>query len=257
MILASWNINSVRIRTNQVIDYLKKKKIDILVLQEIKTEDQNFPHDDFKNEGYYSYSSGQKSYNGVAIISKKKLKVSSSDFKDPLNQSRYISAEIEYKKKIFSLISIYLPNGNPVNTDKYEYKKKWMDLFEKFIKTKFKKNKNIIITGDFNVIPSEEDVDNPEGWSNDALFKLEIRKKFRSLLNIGFKDGFRLFNKEAKQYTFWDYQQGSWQRNKGLRIDHYLISDNMVDSLKVIEIDKFTRDNERPSDHVPIRCVLT
>ena len=257
MILASWNINSVRIRTNQVIDYLKKKKIDILVLQEIKTEDQNFPHDDFKNEGYYSYSSGQKSYNRVAIISKKKLKVSSSDFKDPLNQSRYISAEIEYKKKIFSLISIYLPNGNPVNTDKYEYKKKWMDLFEKFIKTKFKKNKNIIITGDFNVIPSEEDVDNPEGWSNDALFKLEIRKKFRSLLTIGFKDGFRLFNKEAKQYTFWDYQQGSWQRNKGLRIDHYLISDNMVDSLKVIEIDKFTRDNERPSDHVPIRCVLT
>ena len=257
MILASWNINSVRIRTNQVIDYLKKKKIDILVLQEIKTEDQNFPHDDFKNEGYYSYSSGQKSYNGVAIISKKKLKVSSSDFKDPLNQSRYISAEIEYKKKIFSLISIYLPNGNPVNTDKYEYKKKWMDLFEKFIKTKLKKNKNIIITGDFNVIPSEEDVDNPEGWSNDALFKLEIRKKFRSLLTIGFKDGFRLFNKEAKQYTFWDYQQGSWQRNKGLRIDHYLISDNMVDSLKVIEIDKFTRDNERPSDHVPIRCVLT
>ena len=257
MILASWNINSVRIRTNQVIDYLKKKKIDILVLQEIKTEDQNFPHDDFKNEGYYSYTSGQKSYNGVAIISKKKLKVSSSDFKDPLNQSRYISAEIEYKKKIFSLISIYLPNGNPVNTDKYEYKKKWMDLFEKFIKTKFKKNKNIIITGDFNVIPSEEDVDNPEGWSNDALFKLEIRKKFRSLLTIGFKDGFRLFNKEAKQYTFWDYQQGSWQRNKGLRIDHYLISDNMVDSLKVIEIDKFTRDNERPSDHVPIRCVLT
>jgi exodeoxyribonuclease III len=257
MILASWNINSVRIRTNQVIDYLKKKKIDILVLQEIKTEDQNFPHDDFKKEGYYSYSSGQKSYNGVAIISKKKLKVSSSDFKDPLNQSRYISAEIEYKKKIFSLISIYLPNGNPVNTDKYEYKKKWMDLFEKFIKTKFKKNKNIIITGDFNVIPSEEDVDNPEGWSNDALFKLEIRKKFRSLLTIGFKDGFRLFNKEAKQYTFWDYQQGSWQRNKGLRIDHYLISDNMVDSLKVIEIDKFTRDNERPSDHVPIRCVLT
>ena len=257
MILASWNINSVRIRTNQVIDYLKKKKIDILVLQEIKTEDQNFPHDDFKKEGYYSYSSGQKSYNGVAIISKKKLKVSSSDFKDPLNQSRYISAEIKYKKKIFSLISIYLPNGNPVNTDKYEYKKKWMDLFEKFIKTKFKKNKNIIITGDFNVIPSEEDVDNPEGWSNDALFKLEIRKKFRSLLTIGFKDGFRLFNKEAKQYTFWDYQQGSWQRNKGLRIDHYLISDNMVDSLKVIEIDKFTRDNERPSDHVPIRCVLT
>ena len=100
-----------------------------------------------------------------------------------------------------------------------------MDVFEKYIVGKFKKNKNIIIAGDFNVIPSEEDVGNPEDWTNDALFKLEIRKKFRSLLNLGFKDGFRLFNKEPKEYTFWDYQQGSWQRNKGLRIDHYLVSD--------------------------------
>ncbi len=154
-------------------------------------------------------------------------------------------------------MSIYLPNGNPINSEKYDYKKKWMDLFEKYIKAMIKVNKNIIITGDFNVIPSEEDVSNPESWLNDALFKLEIRKKFRSLLNLGFKDGFRLFNKETNQYTFWDYQQNSWQRNKGLRIDHYLVSDSMIDNLKTIEIDKFTRENERPSDHVPIRCVLT
>ena len=256
MNIASWNINSVRIRIDQVKDYLKKKKIDILVLQEIKTEDKNFPFEEFKKAGYYSYSFGQKSYNGVAIISKKELTVSTSEFKDPLNQSRCITAEVPHKNKKFLLVSIYLPNGNPINSEKYDYKKKWMDIFEKFIVKKLKKNKHIIITGDFNVIPSEEDVGNSDDWENDALFKLEIRKKFRSLLNVGFKDAFRLFNQEPKEYTFWDYQQGSWQRNKGLRIDHYLVSDSMVNDLKIVEIDKFTRDNERPSDHVPIRCAL-
>ena len=257
MIIASWNINSIRIRVNQVIDYLKKEKIDILLLQEIKTEDKNFPHEEFKKKGYFSYSNGQKSYNGVAIISKKELKVDISNFNDPLKQSRYIAAEIIYKKDNFQLISIYLPNGNPVNTEKYDYKKKWMDKFIKLIKTKIKKNKNILIAGDFNVIPSENDVDNSDDWLNDALFKLEIRKKFRDLLSLGFKDGFRLFNQESKQYTFWDYQQGSWQRNKGLRIDHFLVSDNMISNLKKIEIDKYTRANERPSDHAPIKCTLT
>jgi len=256
MNIASWNINSVRIRVDQVRNYLKKKKIDILVLQEIKTEDKNFPYEDFKSLGYHSYCFGQKSYNGVAIISKKSLKPLISEFKDPLKQSRCIAAEINYKNKKFLLFSIYLPNGNPINSEKYDYKKKWMDNFEKFISLKLKKNKNIIITGDFNVIPNDEDVDNPEDWLNDALFKLEIRKKFRSLLNLGFKDAFRLFNKNSKEYTFWDYQKDSWKRNKGLRIDHYLVSDSMTNNLKIIEIDKFIRDNKRPSDHVPIRCVL-
>ena len=256
MIIASWNINSIRIRVDQVINYLKKEKIDILLLQEIKTEDKNFPHDEFRKKGYCSYSNGQKSYNGVAIISKKELEIDINNFKDPLKQSRYICAEINYKNNNFLLISIYLPNGNPINTEKYDYKKKWMDSFTNLIKGKIKKNKNIIIAGDFNVIPNENDVDNPDDWLNDALFKLEIRKKFRDLLNLGFKDGLRLFNQEPKQYTFWDYQQGSWQRNKGLRIDHFLISDTMLGNLKKIEIDKYTRGNERPSDHAPIKCVL-
>lgn len=257
MNIASWNINSVRIRVDQVKEYLKKKKIDILLLQEIKTENKNFPFEDFKKIGYHSYVFGQKSYNGVAMISKKELKVKTSEFKDPLKQSRFIAAEVSYKHKKILLVSIYLPNGNPINTEKYEYKKKWMEIFEKYIISKLKNHKNIIITGDFNVIPNEEDVTNPEDWTNDALFRLEIRKKFRSLINLGFKDGFRLFNKKPKEYTFWDYQQGSWKKNKGLRIDHYLVSDSMIQDLKTIEIDKFTRDNERPSDHVPIRCVLT
>jgi len=254
--IASWNINSVRIRIDQVLEYLKEKKIDILFLQEIKTEDKNFPYQDFKKAGYYAYVNGQKSYNGVAILSNQELVTDYNEFKDPLGQARFISTNINFKNKIISLISIYLPNGNPINTDKYEYKKKWMESFEEFIKSKLKKNKNIIITGDFNIIPADNDVDNPEEWLNDALFKLEIRKKFRSILNLGFKDGFRLFDNRGEQYTFWDYQQGSWQRNKGLRIDHYLISNELVDSLKTIEIDKYTRENQRPSDHVPIRCVL-
>lgn len=257
MNVASWNINSVRIRVDQVKDYMKKKKIDIMVLQEIKTEEENFPFEEFKKVGYNSYCFGQKTYNGVAIISKNTLKPLINEFKDPLSQSRCIGAEIPYKNKNFLLFSIYLPNGNPINTDKYIYKKKWMDSFEKFIFSKLKTNKNIIITGDFNVIPNDEDVSNPEDWLNDALFKLEIRKKFRSLMNLGFKDAFRLFNKKSNEYTFWDYQQGSWKRNKGLRIDHFLVSGAMINNLKIIEIDKFTRDNERPSDHVPIRCVLT
>ena len=133
MNIASWNINSVRIRTDQVLNYLKKKKIDILVLQEIKTEEKNFPFQEFNNAGYNSYVNGQKSYNGVAILSKEKLITNHDDFKDPLGQSRFISTNINYKNKKIFLVSIYLPNGNPINTEKYEYKKKWMGLFEKFI----------------------------------------------------------------------------------------------------------------------------
>ena len=143
MNIASWNINSVRIRVNQVKNYLKKKKIDILTLQEIKTEDKNFPHEDFKKIGYHSYSFGQKSYNGVAIISKEELKVTTSEFKDPLGQSRCIAAEVSHNDKKFLLVSIYLPNGNPINTEKYDYKKKWMDVFEKYIVGKFKKTKTL------------------------------------------------------------------------------------------------------------------
>ena len=130
MNIASWNINSVRIRVDQVKDYLKKKKIDILVLQEIKTEDKNFPHEDFKKIGYHSYSFGQKSYNGVAIISKKELKIITSEFKDPLGQSRCIAAEVSHNDKKFLLVSIYLPNGNPINTDKYKYKINWLNKYK-------------------------------------------------------------------------------------------------------------------------------
>ena len=257
MIISSWNINSVRIRTDHIKNYLKKEQIDILLLQEIKCQTDQFPQEFFRNLGYYCYVNGQKSYNGVAIISKNKLdKIDIDSFKDPKNQSRFISTSVIIKDKLTQLICIYLPNGNPMGTEKYSYKIKWLKNFLKYIEQLYKKKKNIIIGGDFNVIPEEKDVKNPEDWVNDALYTLEIRKEFRKILNIGFKDTFRLFNNESEQYTFWDYQHGSWKKNKGLRIDHFLVSQKLLDDIKNIQIDKYLRGKIKPSDHAPIKITF-
>ena len=178
MIISSWNVNSVRARIENIKSYLLKYKPDIVMMQEIKTEDVNFPYDDFSAMDYESHVFGQKSYNGVAIISKGKLKnVKTNLIKDKLKQSRIISAELEYKKKNIQLINIYTPNGNPVDTDKYKYKKQWLDDLIKQLKSLSKKNSNIILAGDFNIIPAPEDVYNPKSFEDDALFRLEIRKK--------------------------------------------------------------------------------
>ena len=216
MIISSWNINSIRIRTKNIEEYINKIDPDILMFQEIKCEDDKFPYDFFENKKY----------------------------------------NIKISNKLVKLICIYLPNGNPVNTDKYPYKIKWLNNFFDFIKKEINNYDGIIIGGDFNIIPNSNDVENPEDWENDALYRLEIRKEFRKILNLGFKDSFRIFNNEDKQYTFWDYTQGSWQRNKGLRIDHFLISDKILTKIKNVEIDKFTRGLDRPSDHAPIRVIF-
>ena len=195
MIISSWNVNSVRARIENIKSYLLKYKPYILMMQEIKTEDINFPYDDFSAMDYESHVFGQKSYNGVAIISKGKLKNIRTDLiKDKLKQSRIISAELEYKKKNIQLINIYTPNGNPVDTEKYNYKKKWLDDLIKQLKALNKKNSNIILAGDFNIIPAAEDVYNPKGFEDDALFRLEIRKKLREMINLGFNDVYRHFN---------------------------------------------------------------
>ena len=171
MIISSWNVNSVRARIENIKSYLLKYKPDVVMMQEIKTEDVNFPYDDFSSMDYESHVFGQKSYNGVAIISKGKLKNIKTDLiKDRLKQSRIISAEIEHKKKNIQLINIYTPNGNPVDTEKYDYKKKWLDDLIKQLKALIKKNQNIILGGDFNIIPAAEDVYNPKSFEDDALF---------------------------------------------------------------------------------------
>ncbi len=257
MKISSWNVNSVRARIDNIKNYIKNSKPDILMLQEIKTEEKNYPFNDFKDLGYESYVFGQKSYNGVAFLSKVKIfNIDVNFIKDDKKQSRIISGEIKNKSKIIQLINIYVPNGNPINTEKYEYKKNWLNLFIKKIKARLDKNENIIIAGDFNVIPNEIDVYNHEKYENDALFKLEIRKKFRELLNLGFNDVYRYFYKDKEEYTFWDYMSGSWQKNYGMRIDHFLASNNILNSIKNIYIDKKPRSKIKPSDHTPIEIEI-
>jgi exodeoxyribonuclease III len=258
MIITSWNVNSVRARIDNIKAYLKKFSPDVVMMQEIKTQDETFPYDDFSALDYESHVFGQKSYNGVAIISKQKLENIRLDLiKDKLKQSRIISAEIEHKKKTIQIINIYTPNGNPVDTDKFTYKKKWLDSLIKQLKTLSKKNDNIILGGDFNIIPSAEDVYNVKSFEDDALYRLEIRKKFREMINLGFHDAYRHIHGDKEGYTFWDYMRGAWQKNNGMRIDHFLVSSSLLNFVKNVNINKDPRGKEKPSDHTPIEIELT
>ena len=257
MKIISWNVNSVRARIENIKNYIKDSVPDVLMLQEIKTQNENFPNDVFKNLGYISYVFGQKSYNGVAIISKHELDNADNNFfKDDLNQSRIITAELKLKKKKIELINIYVPNGNPVDTEKYEYKKNWLKKFITNLKRKIQKNSNILIAGDFNIIPEEIDVHDFRRYENDALGRLEIRKKYRELINLGFKDVYRFKNKTKQEYTFWDYFAGSWQKNYGMRIDHFLLSNSLIENIKSININRKPRSKEKPSDHTPIELEI-
>ena len=257
MKIISWNVNSVRARITNILEYIKDTLPDILFLQEIKTQEESFPYEDFKNVGYESHVFGQKSYNGVAIISKVKIENLKKDFiKDDLNQARIISGEILLKKKKINLINIYVPNGNPINTDKYEYKKNWLKKFITRIKKELGKNSNILIAGDFNIIPEEIDVYDFKRYENDALGKLEIRKKFREILNLGFNDIYRQKNRNKQEYTFWDYFAGSWQKNYGMRIDHFVLSNNLLENVTSININKKPRSKTKPSDHTPIELEI-
>ena len=257
MKIVSWNVNSVRARIQNILEYIKNEKPDLLLMQEIKTQDENFPYDEFKKNGYVSYVFGQKSYNGVAIITKVDLqKINKSFIKDELKQSRVISGEIQLKKKKIELVNVYVPNGNPIDTDKYTYKKNWLKKFIINIKKKLSTNSNIIIAGDFNIIPEEIDVYDFKRYENDALGKLEIRKKFRELLNLGFEDVYRLKNKNKQEFTFWDYFAGSWQKNYGMRIDHFLLSNNIIENILTIAINKKPRSKMKPSDHTPIELEI-
>ncbi len=257
MKIISWNVNSVRARIENIKDYIKDSTPDVLLLQEIKTQNENYPYDEFKKLGYISYVFGQKSYNGVAIISKHELDNINNNFiKDDLKQSRVITAELKLKRKTIEIINIYVPNGNPVDTEKYDYKKEWLKRFINNIKKKAQKNVNILIAGDFNIIPEEIDVYDFKRYENDALGRLEIRKKFRELVNLGFKDVYRFKNKVKQEYTFWDYFAGSWQKNYGMRIDHFLLSSSLIENVKSIKINKIPRSQEKPSDHTPIELEI-
>ena len=257
MKIISWNVNSVRARIDNILNYIKDSNPDVLLLQEIKTQEETFPKEVFNNIGYNSYVFGQKSYNGVAIVSKLKINnIGTSFIKDELKQSRIITGEISLNGKKIEIINVYVPNGNPVDTVKYTYKKNWLKKFIHNIDKKLAKNSNLLIAGDFNIIPEEIDVHDFKRYENDALGKLEIRKKYRELINLGFKDIYRLLNKKKQEYTFWDYFAGSWQKNNGMRIDHFLLSNNLVENISSININKKPRSKTKPSDHTPIELVI-
>ena len=250
MKIVSWNVNSIKARLEHVKRYLKEETPDILMIQELKGLE--FPATAFKEIGYHTHAVCQKAYNGVAIISKHEISIIKEKLYDEDEQARYIEADINGVR----VINIYLPNGNPTPGDKYDYKLKWMEHLYSRLKNLRDNDIEFIIGGDFNVIPEDKDCYNPKDWENDALFKLETRKSFRSLLNLGLTDAFRVFDSRAEQNTFWDYQAGAWQKNNGIRIDHFLLSPVMADKLVSCKINKEPRGWEKPSDHTPIEITV-
>lgn len=248
MKIASWNVNSVKARLDHVRRYLSEAAPDILMLQELKTLE--FPAGEFRALGYETAHIGQKAYNGVAVISKtpvrtilEKLPGDETD-----EQARYI----EFEAGGLRLIDIYAPNGNPVPTEKFTYKLGWLKRLHARLETLRRENVAFAIGGDFNIIPEDRDCHDPAAWQEDALFRPESRAAFRALLNIGLYDAYRIYNKSPGQYTFWDYQAGAWPKNRGIRIDHFLLSPELADRARGCRIDKGPRGWDKPSDHTPI-----
>ncbi|MBI1301719.1 MAG: exodeoxyribonuclease III [Alphaproteobacteria bacterium] len=252
MKIVSWNVNSINARKDHVFRYLDENDPDVLMVQELKGLE--FPADDFKDKGYETEAVCQKAYNGVAMISKHPISVIHTalpgDESD--EQARYIEADI----KGVRLINIYLPNGNPAPGDKYDYKLRWMERLHNRLKTLREQDIEFIIGGDFNVIPEDKDCHDPKAWIEDALFRLDTRKAYRKLLHLGLTEAFRVFDNRAEQYTFWDYQAGAWQRNNGIRIDHFLLSPVMADKLIDCQINKTPRGWDKASDHTPIEIII-
>jgi exodeoxyribonuclease-3 len=257
MRIATWNINSVRLRLDLVLAYLRDVAPDVLCLQEIKCQDEAFPRLEIEAAGYNVAVHGQKSYNGVAILSKAPMEcVPGLPGDETDEQSRYIEAVIPFGPRVVRVGCLYLPNGNPLGTEKYTYKLAWMDRLIAHARELLKHEEVFVLAGDYNVIPDARDVYDPAGWVGDALYALPTRQKFRELLALGFTDALRATTDNAKQYTFWDYQAGCWPKNLGLRIDHLLLSPQAADRLVDVTIDREMRAKDKPSDHVPVRVDL-
>lgn len=248
MRIASWNVNSIKARKEHALKYLQDTDLDVLMVQELKGMD--FPAEDFKAIGYETAAVPQKAYNGVAVFSKTPITVIldrlPGDETD--EQSRYI----EFETNGLRLINIYLPNGNPIGTEKFTYKIAWMKRLYNRLKELKDSNIPFAIGGDFNVIPEDEDCYDPKAWAGDALKQQESIAAYRALTNLGLTEAFRIFDKSAGKYSFWDYQAGAWQKDNGIRIDHFLLSPEIADRIQNCTIDKTPRGWERPSDHTPI-----
>lgn len=254
MRIATWNINGVRARIDGAVAWVRDAAPDVLCLQEIKSADEAFPREAFEDLGYNVETHGQKGFNGVAILSKLPIDEISRGLPgdDEDVQARFIEAVFSVKGGAIRVASLYLPNGNPVGSEKLTYKYAWMARLEAYARAHLAAEETFVMAGDYNVIPEPEDARHPENWRDDALFQPETRQRFRRLLNLGLTDAFRACTTEPGHYSFWDYQAGAWQRNNGIRIDHHLLSPPAADRLVSAMIDKRTRGWEKPSDHVPV-----
>jgi exodeoxyribonuclease-3 len=250
--LATWNVNSLNVRLTHVLDWLRENPIDVLCLQETKQEDSKFPYDDLKSAGYNAVHNGQKTYNGVAIISTHEMTdvtFGMANFED--EQKRVISATINGLR----VVCVYVVNGQAIDSDKYVYKMRWLTALNTWLACELKKYPNLVLLGDYNIAPEDRDCHDPKAWEGQVLVSPKERAHFQDLLALGLHDSFRLFEQAEKQFSWWDYRMMGFRRNFGMRIDHILVSEPLKQKCTSCIIDKAPRKLERPSDHTPV--VLT
>ena len=259
MRIASWNVNSIKAHFEQVTEWVKAEKPDVLCLQEIKCEDANFPKVAFEELGYTCEVHGQKTYNGVALLARGRIenvtRGLAGDETD--DQSRFIMGTVFGEGHPVTVASIYLPNGNPTPGTKYDYKLGWMKRLKAQARRMLPDEEVFVLTGDYNIIPALADMKRPEAWTNDALWLPQSRAAFQEILNLGLTEAYRaLHPSQMGAYSYWDYQAGAWPKNNGIRIDHHLLSPQAADRLIGARIHREARGHEKPSDHVPVEIEL-
>lgn len=250
MKIATWNVNSAKARLPLITDWLRAASPDVVLFQEIKCETAAFPAAAFEELGYHVNAVGQKAYNGVAMLSKAPAEdvLTRLPGEPEDEQARYVEATVSGVR----IASLYLPNGNPVPGEKFAYKLRWMDRLYEHARTLLAQEIPVVLGGDYNIIPEARDVFSPQAFAGDALFRPESRARFRALLNLGLTEAYRALHDDDHAYTFWDYQAGSWPRDNGLRIDHFLLSPQAADRLAGCTIDRGPRGLEKASDHTPV-----
>lgn len=258
MKIVTWNINGVRARIANLLHWLQESAPDVVCLQEIKSEDDQFPRLEIEALGYNVATNGQKGFNGVALLSKLPFDEVNRGLPggDGDDHARFIEGVFSTEAGPLRVVSLYLPNGNPVGTDKFTYKLGWMERLLDWSKDRLGLEEMLVLAGDYNVIPMPVDAKNPQNWVNDALFQPESRGAFRRLVNLGFTEAVRATSDDPGIYTFWDYQAGAWQKNNGIRIDHLLLSPEAANRLRSASVEKHVRAWEKPSDHVPVAIRL-
>lgn len=255
MKIVTWNINGVRARLGNLLHWLHESAPDIACLQEIKTVDEQFPRAEIEALGYHVETHGQKGFNGVAILSKLRFDEVNRGLPgdDADEQARFIEGVFSTDKGVLRVVSLYLPNGNPIDDErKFPYKLSWMARLESWARERLELEEPLVLAGDYNVIPEPIDAKNPQNWLGDALFQPQTRQAFRRLVNLGFTEAVRATTDAPGTYTFWDYQAGAWQKDNGIRIDHLLLSPEAANRFRSASIEKHVRAWEKPSDHVPV-----